>query len=162
MQVWRGAYIPYFVIIDPVLCCPLFFEEYLNLQVRINKMVNAHTVNYKPFASELTSRIRTLSYLYRILRGLFLQNNSWIFSNLYISPWLCKSFKFMVFRLLGNTFLSQKMNLIIFTHAYKQKSPPGSYHHPQAEESYPFPITHYLHSPSRKERGLWSWKIDQN
>ena len=62
----------------------------------------------------------------------------------------------MVFRLLGNAFLSQKMNLIIFTHAYKQKSPPGSYHHPHAEESYLFPITHYLYSPSRKERGLWS------
>ena len=41
---------------------PLFFEEFLNPQVRINKMVNEYTVDYRP--SELTSRIHPFIFLW--------------------------------------------------------------------------------------------------
>ena len=37
--------------------------KYLNPQVRINKMVNEHTVDYHPSPSELTSRIHPLIFL---------------------------------------------------------------------------------------------------
>ena len=44
--------------------CMKFFSDicmtYLNLQVRINKMVNEHTVDYHPSLSELTSTIHPL------------------------------------------------------------------------------------------------------
>ena len=51
-----------------------------------------------------------------------------LFSNLHIPPRLWKSFKFMLLRLLANTFVSQKIESI-FTHTPKQKSPPGFYHY---------------------------------
>ena len=52
------------------------------------------------------------------------------FLNLYIPLWLQKSFKFMLLRLLANTFVGEKLNLFIFTQAPKQNSPPGFYHYP--------------------------------
>ena len=38
-----GAYIPYFKINAPNSCCFIFVEEFLNLQVKIYKMLNEHT-----------------------------------------------------------------------------------------------------------------------
>ena len=35
-----GPSIPYFKINASLFCCPLFSKQYLNPQVRINKMVN--------------------------------------------------------------------------------------------------------------------------
>ena len=51
-------------------------------------------------------------------------------SELYIPPWLGKVFKIMLFRLLENAFISEKMNLDIFAHAARQNSPPGCYNQP--------------------------------
>ena len=118
VQVHRGAYIPYFKINAPILCCPLFFEKYRNPQVKINKVINKDT------------EITTLQYSFRInlkdtfshifmdsLEGClsteYLLN---FFSNLYIPPWLRTKFKFMLLRLLVNAFVSQEMNLFSFTH----------------------------------------------
>ena len=42
--------------------CLLFFEEYLNRQVRINKMVNELTVNYQPSPSGLSLKTYTLIF----------------------------------------------------------------------------------------------------
>ena len=53
------------------------------------------------------------------------------FSNLYIAPWLRKSFKFIVLRLLEDTFVCQKLNLYIFAYVPKKNSP-------QAEGNYRF------------------------
>ena len=58
----RCAYIPYFKINAPIFCCPLFFKEYLNPHVMINKM--EHTVDYHHCPSELTSRIHLLMFLW--------------------------------------------------------------------------------------------------
>ena len=63
IQVWRGVYIPNFKISAPIFCCSNFFEECHNLQVKINKMVSEHTVDYHPIPSELISRIHLLIYL---------------------------------------------------------------------------------------------------
>ena len=38
---------PYYLLL-------IFFEECLNPQVRINKMANEHTIDYRPSLSELT------------------------------------------------------------------------------------------------------------
>ena len=86
--------------ISPILYCPLFSENDLNPQVRINKMVNKHTVDYHPSPSQLISRIHTLIFLWTP-KG-FISPESFLnfFLNLYIPPWLWKSFKVIVLRLL--------------------------------------------------------------
>ena len=61
-------------------------------------MVNKHTVNYHPSPSQLISRIHTLIFLWTP-KG-FISPESFLnfFLNLYIPPWLWKSFKFIVLR----------------------------------------------------------------
>ena len=49
------ASFPYFKTNAPLLWCPLFFKEYLNFQVKINKMVGEHRVDHHP--SGLISRV---------------------------------------------------------------------------------------------------------
>ena len=92
--------IHYFKINPPIFCCPLFSKNYLNPQARINKMVNKHTVDYHPSPSQLISRIHTLIFLWTP-KG-FISPESFLnfFLNLYIPPWLWKSFKVIVLRLL--------------------------------------------------------------
>ena len=60
----QSVCIPYFKINTLIYCCPRLFEEYLNPQVRINKMVNDHSVNYHPNLSGLISRIDPLKFLW--------------------------------------------------------------------------------------------------
>ena len=152
----RGAYISYFKINAPIFCYPLLSENYLNPQDRINKMVNKHTVDYHP----LTSRIHPLIFLWTP-KG-FISPESFLifFLNLYIPPWLRKSFKFMVLRLLANTFVSQKINLFIFIHVPKQNSHSGFYHYPPGRRNLPIPPEQcFLYFfPIRKGNGggLWS------
>ena len=83
-----------------IFCCPLFSENYLNPQARINKMVNKHTNDYHPITSQLISRIQTPIFLWTP-KG-FISSESFLnfFLNLYIPPWLRKSFKFIVLQLL--------------------------------------------------------------
>ena len=113
IQVCRVAFIPYFKINAPIFCCSIFFEECFNPQVRINKMVNEYTVDYHPSPSELTLRIHPLIFLWT--RKGFISPEFFLnfFPNLNISRWLQKGFKFMMLRLLENTFLSQKLNLFM-------------------------------------------------
>ena len=61
-------------------------------------------------------------------------NISWLFSQTCISHDGCKSFKFMVLRY-WEINLWVKLNL--FTHAPKQNSPPGSYHHHSRRKKLP-------------------------
>ena len=71
----------------------LFFKEYFNYQVRINKMVNKHTIDYHPY----------------LFPEYFLN----FFSNS-ISHYSLGSFKFIVLRLLENSFASQKTESVHF------------------------------------------------
>ena len=75
-------------------------------------MVNEHTVDYHPSPSEFTSRTHPLIFLWTsagFVSPEYLLN---FFSNLHISPWFQKNLKFMVLRLLENTFLSQNTESI--------------------------------------------------
>ena len=90
MQVCRGAYIHYFKINASIFCCPLFFEEYLNPQVKINKMVNKYTVDYHPSSSELTSTIQPFIFLWTPKEFISHEYFLSFFSNLYILPWCGK------------------------------------------------------------------------
>ena len=107
MQVCRGAYIPYFKINDPIFCFPLFCEVYLNSQVTINNLVNEHTVDYNPNSLKLASRMQALTWAPK--RFISTEHFLTFFSNLYIPPWLWKSFKFKVLGLLTDIFVSQKI-----------------------------------------------------
>ena len=109
IQLCRGTYIPYYAAI---FCSSLFFKEYLNLQVRINKMVNKHTPDYHPSPSELTSRIYLLVFLWTAKGNISL--SIYIFSQNCIPPWLWKIFKSIVLRLLESTFVSQKIESVHF------------------------------------------------
>ena len=97
----------------PIFYCPLFSENYLNHQARINKIVNKCTVDYHPNPSQLISRIHTLIFLWNP-KG-FISPESFLnfFLNLYIPPWLHKNFKFSV-KATANTFLSQKIESVHF------------------------------------------------
>ena len=117
----------------------LSFEIYLNRQGRISKMVNKHTLDYHPSPSQLTSRIHPRKFLWTP-KGFISPESFLIFLlNLYIPPWLQKSFEFMV-KITGKIHLCvKKMNLSIFTHAPKQNSPASFYHYPRAERKSPIP-----------------------
>ena len=73
-----------------------------------------HTVDCHPSPSELTSMIHPLICLWILKRLISLEYFLNFFSNLYIPSCLQKSFKFMVLRLLEDTYVSRNltMNLI--------------------------------------------------
>ena len=147
MQVCRGAYIC-FRINAPIFCCSIFFEECLNPQIRISKMVNEHTVDYHPSPSELTSRIHPLIFLWTprgFISPEYLLN---FFSNLFTPQWLRKSFESIVLRSLENRFVSQKIKYVHFYSRLQAKLSPRFLSSPlQTEGNYPF---------SQNGGGLWS------
>ena len=65
-------------------------------------MVNKHTVDYHPISSQLIPRIHPQIFLW-IPKG-FISPESFfnVFLKMHIPPWLRKSFKFPVLRLLAN------------------------------------------------------------
>ena len=134
-------------------CLYLLFQNQCPILFRINKMVNKHTVDYHPSPSEFTSRINLLIFLWTP-KGFISPEHFWnFFSNLYIPSWLQKSFKFMVLRLLENTFVSQKIESVYWWP--QAKLSPRFLSSPlQTEGNYPF--------PQKSGEGLWSWKYDQN
>ena len=93
----------------PIFYCPLFSENYLYTQARINKIVNKHTVNYHPSPSQLISRIHTLIFLWTPKGFISLESFLNFFLNLNIPPWLQKSFTFAV-KITANTFVSHKID----------------------------------------------------
>ena len=114
-------------------------HNHLNPQVRINKMVNKHTVDYHPSPLELTSKIHTLIFLltckWFVSPEYFLN----FFSSLFIPPWLLKSFNFIVLKLLENTFVSQKIESVHFYSCHQTKLTPRYLPSPlQAEGNYLF------------------------
>ena len=165
IKVYRGSYIPYLKINVPIFCCYLSLEEYFKPQVKITQMVNEHTVDYHPSPSELTSRIYPLIFLWTPEGFIPLEYFLNFFSNLYIPPWLGKSFKFMVLRLMENTFVTQNIESVHF------------YLWPLTKFSLRFPLLHppssqkkitpspnkifwkSIFSPAESGERLWSWKL---
>ena len=95
-----GVYIPCFKINFPIFCCPLFSENCLKPRARINKMVNKRTIDYHPSPSQSISRIHTLIFLWTPTGFISPESFLKFFLNLFIPPWLWKSFKFIVSKLL--------------------------------------------------------------
>ena len=116
--------------------------------------------------SEFASRIHPLIFLWSpkgfISPEYFLD----FFSNLYIPPWLRKSFKFMTLRWLENTFLRQKIESVHFYSYPQGKLPPRSISSLlQTEGNYPFPLRQSVLktycSPTKRGRTM-GLKYDQN
>ena len=122
-----------------------------------------HTVNYHPSPSELISRIQPLIFLWTpkgfISPEYFLN----FFLNLYNPPWLQKSSKLIVSRLL-QVQLSQKIESVHFTYAPSKTHCQVFIIIPQVGENSPFPPNSifWRYFFPQKERGrvteLWSWK----
>ena len=96
-------------------CCPLFFEEYLNPQVRITKIVNEHTVDYHPSPSGLTSRIHPLKFLCFYCFSVFMFQ---IYGVKITRKYICKSKKWICSFLL--TLLSKVLPQVRITPKQKQ------------------------------------------
>ena len=103
-----------------IFCCPLFSENYLNPQARINKIVNKHAVDYHPSPSQLISKIHTLIFLWKPKGFISPESSLNFFLNLYIPPWLQKSFKFSA-NITANTFVSQKIESVDFYSCHQVK-----------------------------------------
>ena len=100
----------------------LFSENYLNPQVRINKMVNKHTVDYHPSPSQISCKGTPFHISLDSGGGLSLQNLSWVFPKSVYS-----------------TIPFKKMNLFILSHASKENSPASFYHYPSGRRRLPIP-----------------------
>ena len=139
MQVHRGAYIFYF-----------------NPQVRISKMLTKDNLDYHPSPSDLSSRIHCIIFLW-ISKGFISPEHFLNFlSNLYIPLRLQKSFKIITE---FETFVSQKLNLFILTHAPKQNSSSGFHHQHSRQKKLHISKTRlfeHLFFPNRKGGRLWS------
>ena len=122
IPVRRGVYIHYFN--PPTFGCPLFSANYPNPYVRVNKIVNKCTADYR------------LSYFYGLLRVESFLN---FLLNQYILEWLRKSFKFIVLRLLQVHLWIKKLNLFIFILTLYQNSPSGFYHYPSSRKELRIP-----------------------
>ena len=113
IPVCRGTYIPYFKINAPTLCCFLFSKNYFNLQARIKKMLNKHTVNYHPSLSQSTSRIYPFIFLWTPKGFISLESCLNFYLYLYIPAWLQKSFKIMVLcALITSKYICESKNWI--------------------------------------------------
>ena len=143
---------------------PLFSTDpfFSTLRSRSTKWLMNILVNYHPSHSELTSRINpphiSMDSCKKFISSEYFLN---FFSNLYIPPWLGKSFKFTVLRLLKKTFVSEKIESVhLYLCSQAKLSLPDFYHHrSRQKEIINFPwITFFenLFFPSRKGAGPWS------
>ena len=99
---YRGVYILYFKMNPPTFCFPLFSENYLNPWVRINKIVNKHTVDYR------------LSYFYGLLRA-FVSTAFLEFSPKPVySTLVPERFQTYSVKITANNFVNQKIESVYF------------------------------------------------
>ena len=116
------------------------FQRMSQPSVQDLQYLNEHMVDYHPSPSEFTSRIHHLIFLWTPKGFISLEYFLIFFPNLYIPPWLKKCFKFMVLRLLENTFLSQRIESVHFYSWFQAKLYPRFLSSLlQAEGYYPFP-----------------------
>ena len=161
---YRAASIPCFEINTTFFYCLLFFEEHFNPQVRINKMVNIVLPTNLVLQDSPQGCI--FPYFYKLIMVLSLSrlfvgfSEKLYWKNLYIPTWLKKSFKLIMFSLLENAFVNQKIESRHFYSCPQAKYLPGYYHHPQTEENYSFPQAFQKFIPPA-ERGdnVFPWPL---
>ena len=136
IPVYRDTYIPYSKSIPPFSIACLFWK--LSQCSGQNQQNGKHTVNYHPSPSQLISRIHPLIFLWTP-KG-FISPESFLifFLNLYIPLWLWKSFKFILLRLLVNTFVNQKIESVHFYSCPQATLPQVFISTSQAEGNYSF------------------------
>ena len=155
--------------------CPHFVSFFLEIIFwKLSQLSGQDQQNGKqtycrlPSPSQWTSRIHPLIFLWTPKGFISPETFLNFLLNLYIPPWLRKSFKFMV-KITGKYICeSKKVNLFIFTCAPKPTSPASFNHYPEAEGNYLF-LPNSVFFPSRKwgwvgvgRKGLWGWKNYQN
>ena len=130
-------------------------------------MFNKHTVDYHPILSQLTKRIHPLIFLWTPKGFISPESLLNFFLNLYIQPWLRKSFECIILGLLANTFVSQKIE---FVHLYsypQAKLSPKFLSLPPGRRKLPIPTKQcfleiIFYSAEIGWGGIWSWKNYQN
>lgn len=124
-------------------------DGHLNLQAKINKMVNRNSVHYNP-APPRTNLKDTSSHISKNSLGLYFSAEYLLnaLSELYIPP----NFQINGIQIRWNTFASQKIESI-FTHAPRTPPPPPvSYHYTPEREITHSPRQQNLFSASRNGR----------
>ena len=132
----------------------------LNPQVKINKMINEHTVNYHPSPSELTSRIHPLIFLWTPRGFIFTPECFLNFLKPIFRTMVAEKFQIPGVKITGKCiFWVKKLNLFIFTYVPKQKSLPDSYHYYcRQEEVNHFPQKWFFIFPQQKGRKIMELK----
>ena len=129
-------------------------------------MINKRTVDYHPSPSQLILRIHTLIFLCTPKGFIFPESFLNFFLNLYIPPWLRKSFKLIVLRLLQIGLRVKKNWICSFLLMRPSKILPQLFTNPPGRLLLPIPPKKSflkIFVPEEKgERGLWSWKKYQN
>ena len=100
IPVRRGVYIHYFN--PPTFGCPLFSANYPNPYVRVNKIVNKCTADYR------------LSYFYGLLRAI----SYWVFLEFSLKPvysrMVAEKFQIYSVEITASTFVDQKIEFVHF------------------------------------------------
>ena len=107
-------------------------------------MVNKHIVDYHPSPSQVISRIHPVTFLWTPNGFIYPESSLNNFLNLYIPSWLYKSFKFILLRLLANTFVSQKIESIHFCSPPSKTLPQVFMIIPEAEGNCPFLLNSFF------------------
>ena len=111
---------PHFLL--SALFWKLFSENYLNPQVRINKIVSKHTVDYHPSPSQITCKGTPFHISLDSGGGLSLQNLSWVFPKSVYS-----------------TIPFKNLKLLILFHVPQAKLSRKFYHYPIGRRKLPIP-----------------------
>ena len=151
---------------QPIFCVLLFFGEYLNPQIRINKIENKDSVTYHPSLSELTLRIDPIIFLWTpdgfISREYLI---SWFFTKTCISHHCCGNASIYGVKITGKYTLWVKNEICSLSFMPPSKTlSQVVIIIPQAEVNSLLISDEQLFlkicfSPNRKGRGLWSWNL---
>ena len=109
MLLWRGTSIPYFNISTPFFSYPRFSRRTFQLPGQ-NKQNHKRTYHELPTQTfRINPKVTSYIYFFKLLRVFSPSRLFHSSSNQDISPWLWNIFKLMMFRLLKNTCVSQKI-----------------------------------------------------
>ena len=148
-----------------------FFSDFcmkcLNSQVRINKMVNEHTVEYHPSPSKLTSRTHSLILLWTPNGFIFSPECFLNFFKPVFRTMEAEKFQILGVKITGKCMCESKCWICPFLLMSLSKNLPQvliiASFLPGQEEVNHFPqTTFFVFFLSRKEGRLWSWKNDKN
>ena len=164
-KVCRGIYVPCFKLTPTLSAAPYFINK-----IRINTMVNKHTVDYQPSPSGLTSRIHPLIFRWTP-QGSISPDNCWIFSQTCIfhhGENFSYGENFQIYRVkITGKCICESKNESVYSSSHAPEQTPSRFllSHPHGERYYTFPQAAFWKSwyffPDKKSRArnLWAEKI---